>query len=436
MNKVVAALTGIGIAMLMLTALVPLIVDPFMIFPFVTPKAYAFRLLATGALICGLLPAIYRGGRPDGIFWALAALLIVMLVADADADFPRLAFTSTTERMGGFEELAFVVAYYAALRLLLRHKQHWQLILWSILGVTALVDMFAFYQAWLFPGVRVQSTLGNPAYLGTYACLTTFIALYVAQNSARWPSYLAYGMAVASGEVVFLTQTRAAILALFAGLCVVVWQKYNKRWIVALVLGSVGLILLEPDILHRFTHLASNHEEGNIRLEIWRMGWTGFTIHPWLGWGNEGFKELYLTHVTPYLRAFTNQPFDRAHNLEVDWLISGGLLGFSAYAALIGIGMRAAWRAPNRERSVLIGLLVAYVVDGQFIFDTPTSYPLLIVALALSASVSRDVVDRSRRVVHDKTGNAGAAAHTLIVRPVSQIGEANRARRRGDRRAS
>lgn len=387
------AMRKIGIALLFLCALVPAAVDPSLVFPFITIKAYLFRLLVTGAFLCAVIPAVYRPKNwPGPVFWGFLGVVIASAISCALADIPRLAFTSTVQRMGGWIELAFLLLYYCAATMLLRTERLWRAYFWVFLAGSIPVNGLALYEAWLWPGARITSTLGNPSYLGTYSMLMVFLALFLANSPAmgRRATGMAYSMAFINAGVVCLTQTRAALLGLFLGLLAVFWREYRVATLVIAGIGWFGLLALDPDLAHRFSHLGSNAEQGvNIRLDLWAMTVHGIALRPWFGWGQEGFQEMFFQYATPALRAFSVEPFDRAHNLELDWLVAGGMVGLTAYAALIGLGMRAARATPG-----LFGFFVAYLVNGQFIFDTTTSYLLL---AAVLACVSRPECNASCR---------------------------------------
>ena len=75
------------------------------------------------------------------------------------------------------------------------------------------------------------------------------------------------------------------------------------------------------------------------------------------------------------------QWFDRSHNVILDWLTQGGILGLLAYLSLfIGV-LYVLWhRSRNNlsleDRAVLTGLLIAYFIHNFFVFDNITSYIL------------------------------------------------------------
>ena len=79
--------------------------------------------------------------------------------------------------------------------------------------------------------------------------------------------------------------------------------------------------------------------------------------------------------------------FDRAHNLVIDIGMTSGLVGLAAYLVffglILGFLLRQWMRAKERIDILLIlGLLVAYFLQGLFTFDTINTDPILYLVLA------------------------------------------------------
>ena len=77
-------------------------------FPFITGKNFWFRILIDGTLIAWLLLALYDSKYRPKFSWIMgsfAALLGVMLVANAQGLHPTSSFWSNFERMDGYVSL-------------------------------------------------------------------------------------------------------------------------------------------------------------------------------------------------------------------------------------------------------------------------------------------------------------------------------------------
>jgi Flp pilus assembly protein TadD len=94
------------------------------------------------------------------------------------------------------------------------------------------------------------------------------------------------------------------------------------------------------------------------------------------------FNKYYEPHL------YTQEPwFDRAHNIFLDWLIAGGLLGLLGYLSLYAFSLYLIWFGVGHtfthlERAVLTGLLVGYFVNNIFVFDNIGSYIIFFSLLA------------------------------------------------------
>ncbi len=143
------------------------------------------------------------------------------------------------------------------------------------------------------------------------------------------------------------------------------------------------------------------------------MAVEGFKERPVLGWGQENFNYVFNTNYDPRMYGH-EQWFDRAHNVFLDWLIAGGVLGLISYLSLYASGVFLLWRRSTDvsfvEKALLTGLGTAYFVHSLFVFDNVISYILFVSMLAFIhfrstrlvhpvASKAKDVDDSSSHVV-------------------------------------
>lgn len=354
---------------------VPLVVEPDWLFPFVTGKAFAFRVLVLAALLSfGVLAA----GRKARIkvspqLMIFGALLLVMVAADLLAPSPALALIGNYERMGGFTELAYLGLFFMIAATMLDGL--WDRYIEVLAGAATVVSLGAIAEHFLFPfyGIRgdISSTLGNPSYLGEYATLGLFFCLYAAKNGRTW--LLAAAVQI---PAIYLSDSRGALLAVCAGLGLYAYlqsSQFIRRVAVTAILGIVALMILDRNNLLWVRTAAIANDP---RVELWTWAWHGILQRPWLGWGHEGFH--YLFAMQGHL--IGGQPFDRAHNLVLDWLVQGGVFGCAAYLALIGT---TAWGV--RKEPAFLAFMLAYAVNTFFVFDTLSTYIPLVSVIAFAA---------------------------------------------------
>ena len=319
---------------------------------------------------------------------AFVLVLLTTLISDLRSDHPAFAFLGSFERMEGFIALAHLFALFLVARAVLsteRRRRAWLGAL--VLGSMAVAAMgglqLAMFVAAGAGRVQVSSTLGNPSFLGQYAVLMAFLAAFLAcRGRWAWIWRLAAAVNIA---VACVAQSRGAILALLAGAAVAALTLASRRTqaavLVAVVALGIGAWALPEGaervpVLERFRELSLS----DVRLPAWEAALKAARDRPFFGWGQEGFREAHDRYCVANCHMF-----DRAHNLVVDWLITGGLFGLYAWGMLLLAARRAVAEGfAGAERAALYGFLVAYVVSDMTLFDTITSYLPLVAALAVA----------------------------------------------------
>lgn len=214
---------------------------------------------------------------------------------------------------------------------------------------------------------------------------------------------------VAQTFLVFLTQTRGASLGLLGGLfvttCIIsLFEKRERvRFLARITLGLIVCVIIgfvaikntafvkQSPVLHRFAEISWKNTTGQARQIIWPMAIEGFKERPVFGWGQEGFNYVFAKYYNPEL--WRHEPwFDRTHNVFLDWLVAGGLVGFLAYVSLYVFLIRSLfvsfWKEKKTEFAILVGLISAYVFQNLFIFDNLASYILFFALLAFAHGIS------------------------------------------------
>jgi len=106
---------------------------------------------------------------------------------------------------------------------------------------------------------------------------------------------------------------------------------------------------------------------------------------PWTGVGAEHIDVLFNRFYDP--TQISEQWFDRSHNAFLDYWAQYGIGGLLLYLALIGAFFSTAhhlWRRGERRIALLSSLLaLTYAVQNFFVFDTISSFWLLLALLAV-----------------------------------------------------
>lgn len=425
------AMVRFGRWLLYATLLVPVVVFPGFLFPFVTIRAVYFRVLveiAAGVLLYVVLrrdvkPAL----RGDVFFWALLAWVGANTLAAVFGVAALRSLFGDHERMGGVWFWVHLLAYYAVLRAFLR-PEDWRRFLTIAVAVAAVVAGYGLLQLWFPPfyytigGIGVGVTVGNSGLLAVYllASIAVCAMLAVRRSPARL-AYVAIGIVLVAA--VGLSGNRSSVLALLIGAgAAFAWHTaaagklrgWRTALIAILVVLAVSLPLIGPaawarpltervPVLQKLS-LGVDHT----RLIQWRAAVHGIRERPLFGVGPENYQVIWARYYDPEMfRYASDARWDRAHNAYLEAFATAGVLGFlSLLVMLLSLGwiaVRAA-RAPTAPESrhspilwprgstaIAIGFFVAYAVCLFFWFFDLNSTMILV---ALAAFVSSQAAGR------------------------------------------
>ena len=235
------------------------------------------------------------------------------------------------------------------------------------------------------------------------------------------------------------TQTRGALVGLVMGVVVaVVLLFFRTRERAALKVGAVALLLVlaagawftfanktsdfvrHNEVLNRIASISLTDATTQSRLATWNTGLQGFYEKPIFGWGMENFHKVFNKYFPPSIYTDEGTPlwFDRPHNLIIQYVAEGGLLGVGAYLFIIAALIIFAVR---KLKSRYIGILwaafvVAYVGQNLFVFDSINSYVPFYLAMGFMVYLifGRDGADQGP-VLRPMPQGIGAAASTVAV---------------------
>jgi O-antigen ligase/Flp pilus assembly protein TadD len=384
-------------------------------FPFITGKNFWFRILVDVAFASWALLALYDTKyrpRSSGIIWSFGVLLVVMFFANLLGEHRTSSFWSNFERMDGYVSLVHTFLYALVLGSVLQTKQMWQRLFNTSLFVAFAVALYGLAQ---FGGLaegngRVDSRLGNAAYMAVYMLFHVFIAFWLYVESDKRINKAVYLLlALLFAFVLILTATRGTSIGIVVGIVVMSGyiaifgtkfkevRKYALGAFAVMVL-AVGALIIEKDsnfvqtnpYLGRIANISIN--DLTVRGTIWGMAWEGVKERPLLGWGQSNFNYVFNEHYDPALYA-QEQWFDRSHNIIFDWLTTGGFLGLISYLSIFVacvwyIFLRPLLRKDDEsftvlERGVLLGILAGYFTHNLVVFDNIVSYMFFAMILGL-----------------------------------------------------
>lgn len=411
-----------------------LVVSGEMFFPYITGKNFYFRIfveLALGSwLLLALLDKAYRP-RWSWVLGTIATLVSVMFVANIFGEYAPKSFWSNYERMEGWVTLVHFFAYFVVLGSVLTTEKMWSWFLHTSLVAGVFMSFYALgqvagvYEVSQGNNWRIDGRLGNSSYLGVYMLFQMFVAGWLFLRAKSLGLRCTYGaLIVAFGYLLAHTGTRGTTLGLVLGTLLgfiylsIMAPKgaVIKKWALGGVLATV--LIVGGLVMARDTAFVQNNEilsrvvgitwaEGGIRFAVWKMALEGVKERPILGWGQENFNYVFNKYYDPYLYR-AEIWYDRTHNIFMDWLIAGGVLGLLAY---LSVAVMALWYSvltplitrfkkgvidksnfTVTEQALILSLFTAYMFHNLVVFDNLASWIFYAVVLALIHSRSAQAV--------------------------------------------
>lgn len=412
---------------------VPLYIANSLYFPYVSGKNFLFRVIV-GVIVAtwAMLAVRDKSYRPSksALLYAFGAFVFVMLLAALFGVDTGDSIWSNFERMEGWITLIHLFGYFVMASVMLNSKKLWTRFIQTSLGVSVLVSLYGVFQLLgVFPimqgGVRLDSTFGNATYLAIYVVFHIFLALWLLVRRALErrtedrsvvsdPLLWTYASVVLLELIIlYYTATRGAILGLVGGLFVagVLIALFEKNHLKIRKVATIGVITLlvlvgaflalkdtaivrSSPTLARMASISLEDKTTKSRFLIWGMALEGFKDRPVLGWGQENFMNVFNENYNPELYG-QEQWFDRAHNVVLDWLVAGGILGLFSYLSLFILLLYAIWKKPREhltvsEKALFTGAICAYFIHNLFVFDNIGSYIMFVVLLAFAENWGRE----------------------------------------------
>ena len=433
---------------LVLPVLGIVIVTTSTLFPFIVGKYVWFRSTVALALIffcLGLLFDKIKGkemwDRISGIFKrpiviAVTVFVAVFLLAGFFGINPANSFWSNFERGEGGLQLLNLWMFFMLLVTLFKEKKDWEGILnWALVGgiLMSVYGFFAAFGAEGFIGAkfsefgsdfRFQGSIGNPAYVATYAIFMMFYSAYLLVTKYKNKILSSFGGILTSILTLFffavfiLAATRGGFIGLGASILAMLlyvgfkhkkWRKKALIAVIAIIIIAFSFVVFRntPFIKSipgsRIFDISYTAQTFQHRVIMWKVAWDGFKERPLLGWGPENFLRVFDEKFnTDYFKP--NEGFgawfDRAHNIYFDYLVSAGILGLLSFLSIFIIFYISFFRHSKRtevvkkdehtnyhkliENGLLFGLFFAYLVQGIVLFDVSPIYLNIFLILALS----------------------------------------------------
>lgn len=419
-------------AFIFVIPLLPLYVSSSMLFPYITGKNFAFRILVeiAGALWLGLvvLSKEYRL-KNSAVLLAVLIFTFITGLASLTGINPYISLWSGYERMEGYLTILHLCLYFMIIKSVFKTRKDWMVFMNIFALVSIYPDIIILLQKFgyflpLGKNFPPGGPLGNPAFLSGYLLLVMFIKILLIINTERIWVRAIYITAIALDLlIIYYMATRSAILAVVGGVIIFslfyifgrpVTQRDKLFRKIAISITIATLILLigfyvfrdidlikQSKTLSRFSTISTSDPSIKFRLLVYGMAWEGIKERPILGWGQESALTVYTKYYDPRIYGL-EAPADRAHNIVFDWLINAGIMGLLSYLSLFGIAIYSLWSAHRKklisrnEAVIITTAFTSYFFNNLFIFDTISTYMIFFALLAYVDSLDLSVTHNSK----------------------------------------
>lgn len=408
--------------------LIPLLVVPWSLFPFVAPRGFFFLITGSVIIASAVLWCLHKRCtlRFPVFFIFLSLYVFWMLIVSLIGAHPLYSIFPSYERMGGWLMLGILYGVFAVSTLPFFSGATWKRLYILSLSIGGIIAATALTETLIeFPNSYPNAFFGNPTILASFLVLQPFLALHAfIRTRTDTAKYALAALALISTIIVILSGARGAFLGIIAGLGWVGFfyffyrNFFTRRRIVricitlAVALGAAGLIffatpvgsLVSDTFSQEITSLSKEP-----RLVLWAVALDGFLERPLLGRGYQSFDVVFEQKYRQPLIA-QEAWFDSAHNTYLDILVDGGMPALALYllffaSLLYVIHRRIARISRQSEKEVdsalfLTGGIVAYLVNNFFIFQSlvPTLIVFSTAAYLLLDSFAWRTAESPRRV--------------------------------------
>lgn len=298
-------------------------------------------------------------------------------------------------------------------------------------------------------------TFGNTTYAGIFLIFSVFFALIIffKEKSRKWVWLLGVFLMVLSpiflntknifsghfgSPLSLVGDSRAGLISLVLGLIFSailyfyfsdrkVFSVLSKIALVAIFLTTIFIlagVLFNGSKLHHFVVAKGQ----GARLVYWDIATRAIGERPVIGYGLENFGGIHKKYFDPVLLS-PNYPrelwTDKPHNVFLEMAFSAGVPGLAIYLFLIGfifLGLIKKAQASDKEgritASLFFGLLISYLAQLFFAFDTVSSIPVFFVTIALVSIFSFEEITHEDTRVLNKPIKVAATLAFLVLSPL------------------
>lgn len=409
--------------LILLVFILPFVVTPSTIYPFVFGKTLFFQsvteILLALFIILLLLTPEYRPRWDLFTGLVLSYFGIMILASIVGVDFYRSLWGTEERGLGLFTQVHFA-AFFVMLKSLFKEERDRHRLLSSViisgilLSAVALLRLKGILIFGVDLGFRLSSTLANPIFFASVLLIYFVFAVYLAVKKEGIVARVFYVLsAIGFLLMLILTQTRGAVLALGVGAIFFIISSAltssskiaRSILAVLLTLFTASIIIFwfnresqfvqHIPILNRFSSLTDT--TAGTRVMAWEVALKAWKEHPLLGWGPENFHIAFNKYYNPRLLEFSYYEtwWDRPHNMVLEVLLHTGLIGLTTYLFIFIYAIVWLFRRKTISDRILATGFLIYFTQNLFVFDTSSSLSLFMIMLAFVSPRAPIILNQS-----------------------------------------
>ncbi|MFH1890900.1 MAG: O-antigen ligase family protein [Candidatus Kuenenbacteria bacterium] len=432
---------------LYLILLTPLLLSSKFIFPFISLKAFYFRIAVEAAIFLYVMLALansYYKPKMNSLVWTIFGFGLIIFITGLFGVNPYKSFWGTIERAEGFLTISHLIAYFFILSQMIKTKRDWLNFLSAHIFISLLVGIYAIAQrlgaSWTIHAGedRLSSTLGNAAYLGGYMLGNFWLCLllFFEKKQCWWKTIFAL-IGIFEIYILFQTQTRGAMLAFVISLILfsaigLIFSKHKKTKKISLAIIAILMLISafifinrdkpwinEHGPVHRLLNISTKGITAESRILAWSSSWRGWQDRFLFGYGWENYNVAFNKYFEPEIYRDNGSQvwFDRAHNTVFDVAVASGIIGLLAYLSIFGIALYILFKKIKSKQATLTGLalfmfFIGHFLQNIFVFDCMATYIMLFTVLGATAHMAN--LPSTQHKIEIKNINAYALAIGLI----------------------
>jgi O-antigen ligase len=393
-ERILASLTGLGLAIGSLTLFSPLVDGGTTQIPVLIIRL--ILLVSLGSwLVAGLRQSTLVIPR-TGLWWPIAAFL-------GWSGLSLLWSPYTAVSLQWFMSLLLYAVFFLIVLLGVDSEKRVRAFLLLILLMGLFEGGLGILQYFYSGESRAKGTFFNPNFFSTYETVSAVLAaslLWFDVESSKTGKLFLILTAIVSGTAVILAQSRGGVAAFLLAITVVGYFRYGKSTLFLLLVLIIGTILFPNPLKQRVMDVGKQDPYAYTRIEIWDDATKRLHDHP-MGIGLGMYKYASFQYRFPIEDAIVRygKRAETAHNEYLQVAVELGVAGLALFLLTIAMWateIKRAWMPdlPQQSRGILVGLcagVLATIVHASVdaVFHEPALVLLLILEGGLAVALGR-----------------------------------------------